>query len=70
MGEGALALVIKPLENALQEGDSVYGVWEGGAMNNTGRGSSITAPKALAQEDAIRKALAKGNKKGGGLINF
>src|SRR5450830_501831 len=47
--EGAAALLLKPLEAALRDGDHVYGVIAGSAINHDGRTNGITAPSALAQ---------------------
>ncbi|GKU77860.1 non-ribosomal peptide synthetase [Paenibacillus sp. L3-i20] len=56
IGDGVVALLLKPLSKALQDGDYVYGVIKGSAMNQDGSSVGITAPNALAQEDVIVRA--------------
>ncbi|MFP3515334.1 SDR family NAD(P)-dependent oxidoreductase [Pseudomonas sp. SIMBA_077] len=48
-GEGAGAIVLKPLSRALADGDSVYGVIRGSGINYDGASNGITAPSGLAQ---------------------
>ncbi|WP_165845321.1 type I polyketide synthase [Streptacidiphilus pinicola] len=57
-GEGGGMVVLKPLERALADGDSVLGVIRGGAMNNDGGGPSLTSPSADAQIELLRSAYA------------
>ncbi|WP_262986109.1 type I polyketide synthase, partial [Streptomyces sp. CBMA123] len=58
-GEGGAFLVLKPLDRALADGDRVYGVIRGSAVNNDGATQSLTVPSAQAQEQVIREALAR-----------
>ncbi|GAB3555654.1 hypothetical protein GCM10027444_33860 [Actinopolyspora lacussalsi] len=55
-GEGAGAVLLKPLENALADGDHVYAVIRGSAVNHVGRASSLTAPQPEAQTRVILRA--------------
>ncbi|WP_447008064.1 type I polyketide synthase [Saccharothrix isguenensis] len=55
-GEGGGLVVLKPLENALADGDEVYCVIHGGAVNNDGGGLHLTTPDARAQERLLRAA--------------
>ncbi len=48
-GEGVGVVVMKRLDQALADGDRVYGVIAGSAVNQDGRTSSITAPSAASQ---------------------
>ncbi|MDQ5909860.1 MAG: Carrier protein, partial [Pseudomonadota bacterium] len=48
-GEAAGALVLKPLVAALRDGDHIYGVIEGSAINQDGKTNGITAPSAPSQ---------------------
>lgn len=48
-GEGVAFVVLKPLAAAQRDGDSVYAVIRGTAMNQDGRSNGITAPNGLAQ---------------------
>ena len=55
-GEGAGAVVLKPLSRALDEGDRIYALIRGGAINQDGRTSGLTAPSRSAQESVVRAA--------------
>lgn len=55
-GEGAGVLLIKPLKKAINDGDSVYAVIKGSAINNDGYSNGITAPNPQAQSEVIIKA--------------
>jgi acyl transferase domain-containing protein len=57
LGEGAGALLLRRLADALRDGDRVYAVIEGGAVNNDGRTMGITTPNPEAQRDVIERAL-------------
>lgn len=59
-GEGAICILLKRLEDAEKDGDPVYAVIKGTAVNHGGaRISSLTAPSARAQEEVIVKAWQK-----------
>ncbi|MCO1579141.1 amino acid adenylation domain-containing protein [Crossiella sp. SN42] len=51
--EGVVAVHVKPLARATADGDHVYGVIVGNAVNNDGRSNGITAPNARAQKDVL-----------------
>ena len=55
-GEGVAVVMLKPLKQAMQDGDHVYGVIKGSAINNDGTSSGISAPNPLAQEALIVQA--------------
>ncbi|HEY0610539.1 MAG TPA: polyketide synthase, partial [Chitinophaga sp.] len=56
-GEGVICIVLKRLKDAERDGDPVYGVIRGSAVNHGGaRISSLTAPSAEAQKEVIVKA--------------
>ncbi|MBO3682433.1 type I polyketide synthase, partial [Streptomyces sp. NEAU-YJ-81] len=55
-GEGGGAVVLKPLTDALADGDAVYCVIRGSALNNDGGGDHLTTPHQAAQEDLLRRA--------------
>ncbi|HVI47463.1 MAG TPA: beta-ketoacyl synthase N-terminal-like domain-containing protein [Chitinophaga sp.] len=55
-GEGIGLVLLKPLEKAKADGDHIYAVIKGSAVNHGGKASSLTAPNAAAQADLIVKA--------------
>lgn len=55
-GEGAGAVLLKPLSKAIEDGDNIYAVIKGTAINNDGTTNGITAPSAEAQEKVLLKA--------------
>lgn len=55
-GEGCVALILKPLQRALRDHDSIYAIIKGSATNQDGRSAGITAPNVLAQEECIVQA--------------
>ncbi len=55
-GEGAAAVLLKPLDNALRDSDHIYAVIKGSAMNQDGQSLGITAPSADAQTRVLIKA--------------
>jgi acyl transferase domain-containing protein/NADPH:quinone reductase-like Zn-dependent oxidoreductase/acyl carrier protein/nucleoside-diphosphate-sugar epimerase len=57
-GEGGGAVLLKPLAKAIADGDRVYCVIRGSAVNNGGAGSMST-PSAEAQQDVLRAALRR-----------
>jgi phthiocerol/phenolphthiocerol synthesis type-I polyketide synthase C len=57
-GEGAGIVVLKPLASALSDGDRIYAVIRGGAINQDGRTNGLTAPNGLSQEALLREALS------------
>lgn len=60
-GEGVGAIFIKPLEKALQDGNSIYAVIKGSAINQDGTSNGITAPNPIAQSNVIEDALSNAN---------
>jgi acyl transferase domain-containing protein/acyl carrier protein len=58
-GEGCGMVVLKRLSDAESDGDHVWGVIRGTAVNQDGRSSGMTAPSGKAQEAVIRAALAQ-----------
>ncbi|MFD0318988.1 SDR family NAD(P)-dependent oxidoreductase [Streptomyces flavalbus] len=55
-GEGVGAVLLKPLDRALADGDHVHGVIAGSATNHGGRAASLTAPNPAAQAEVIALA--------------
>ncbi len=58
-GEGAGLVVLKPLAKALADGDPVYCVIRGGAVNNDGFSNGLTAPNPQAQIEVLTDAYAR-----------
>jgi acyl transferase domain-containing protein/tryptophanase/acyl carrier protein len=59
MGEGIGAIVLKPLDRAVQDGDHIYGVIRSAAVNHGGRNSGYTVPNPKAQGDLVTAAIEK-----------
>ncbi|WDT53170.1 SDR family NAD(P)-dependent oxidoreductase [Streptomyces sp. G7(2002)] len=57
LGEGVGTLVLKPLAEAVADGDHVYGVIKGSGMTNAGVRNGFTVPSPQQQARAIEKAL-------------
>ncbi|WP_455711879.1 type I polyketide synthase [Streptomyces griseorubiginosus] len=57
-GEGGALVVLKPLTRALADGDRVYCVIHGSAVNHDGAGEGLAVPNADAQHEVIDAALA------------
>ncbi len=60
-GEGVIGVLLKPLQQAIDDGDSIYAVIKGSATNQDGSSVGITAPNAAAQEDVIVRAWRDAN---------
>jgi polyketide synthase PksN len=56
-GEGSGAILLKPLSAAIRDGDSIYGVIKGTAMNHGGRTNGYTVPSPNGQADVVKAAL-------------
>ncbi|GIF78216.1 type I polyketide synthase [Asanoa siamensis] len=57
--EGAGAVVLKRLGDALRDGDRILAVVRGSAVNQDGRSDGLSAPSAEAQEACYRAALVR-----------
>jgi amino acid adenylation domain-containing protein len=55
-GEGTAALLLKPMDTAMQDNDHIYAVIKGSAINQDGTSAGLTAPNAAAQEAVLVKA--------------
>ncbi|WP_042206752.1 SDR family NAD(P)-dependent oxidoreductase [Paenibacillus durus] len=58
-GEGAGAVLLKPLEQAERDGDYIYGVIKGTSVNHGGASNGYTVPSLSAQAELIRDTLRK-----------
>ena len=55
--EGVAVLVLKALDRAVADGDRIYAVIRGSAINNDGRSSgSMGTPSRIGQEELLRSA--------------
>lgn len=63
-GEGAGLVLLKPLDRALADGDRVYAVIRGSAVNNDGATQGLTVPGRRAQEAVVRAALRRAGVRG------
>jgi malonyl CoA-acyl carrier protein transacylase len=61
VGEGSAAVLLKPLDKALDDRDHIYAIIKGSAVNQDGQSLGITAPKAEAQTRVIVKAWKNAN---------
>ncbi len=57
-GEGCGIVVLKRLRDAERDGDAVYAVLRGSAVNHDGASAGLSVPHGPAQESVIRGALA------------
>ena len=65
LGEGAGMVLLKTVEQALADGDNIYAVIKGLAINNDGRTPGPATPNIQAQKEVIQSALAKSGKTAG-----
>ena len=56
-GEGAVAIILKPLDKALEDNDYIYGIIKGSAINTGGKTSGYTVPNPAVQTELIIKAF-------------
>ena len=60
-GEGGAMLLLKPLPAALADGDAIYGLVKGTAVNHGGQAASLTAPKPESQAAVVEAAWRAAN---------
>lgn len=60
-GEGVGAVLIKPLKNAIDNGDHIYGVIKASELNSGGKTNGYTIPNPKYQAEVIRNAYQKAN---------
>ncbi|WP_203683623.1 beta-ketoacyl synthase N-terminal-like domain-containing protein, partial [Actinoplanes siamensis] len=58
-GEGGGFVVLKPLRAAVADGDPIYCVLRGSAMNNDGTTDGLTVPGAAGQQEVLRQAYGR-----------
>jgi polyketide synthase PksL len=59
--EGVGVVVLKPLHRAQRDGDHIYGVVKGSAINAGGRTNGYTVPNSSAQSKLVSQALKRAN---------
>ncbi|WP_443072633.1 type I polyketide synthase [Streptomyces sp. RPT161] len=58
-GEGAAMVLLKPLARALADGDEIYCLIEGSAVNNDGPAEGLTTPDPRGQQAVLRAACRR-----------
>ncbi|MFT7008181.1 MAG: polyketide synthase PksN [Colwellia sp.] len=58
-GEGVAALILKPLTQAEKDGDYIYGVIRGSAVNHGGKAAGFTVPNSEAHSELIKTAFQR-----------
>jgi len=62
-GEGCVAFLLKPLSQALAQGDDIRAVIRGSLVRQDGASSSLSAPNGEAQRRLLQRVLARANLK-------
>lgn len=60
-GEGVGAVLLKPLQQAISDGDHIYGVIKGSSINHGGKTNGYTVPNPVAQAAVIAQAYQNAN---------
>lgn len=60
-GEAVAAVLLRPLADALADGDNILGVIAGVGTNQDGTSNGITAPSGVSQEQLLRQIYAEFN---------
>src|SRR5260221_6507318 len=58
-GEGVGVVVLKRLSEAKRDGDHIYGVIRGSALNHGGKTNGYSVPNPQAQSSSISRALTE-----------
>ncbi|MFE9722737.1 SDR family NAD(P)-dependent oxidoreductase [Streptomyces sp. NPDC005794] len=58
-GEGGGTVLLKPLADAVRDGDHIYGVIKGSAVNHSGRTRTLTYPSDEAQAQVVADAIVR-----------
>ncbi|OKP85081.1 hypothetical protein A3844_17655 [Paenibacillus helianthi] len=56
-GEGVGAVLLKPLAQAVRDGDSIYGVIAGTSLNHGGKTNGYTVPSPVSQAELLSQAF-------------
>lgn len=54
-GEAVAAVVLRPLDEALRDGDHIYAVIRGSGINQDGRSNGLAAPNSLSQAELLQQ---------------
>ncbi len=57
--EGVGAIVLKPLHKAIEDGDHIYGILKGSALNAGGKTNGYTVPNPKAQSELVSTAFTR-----------
>jgi acyl transferase domain-containing protein/NAD(P)-dependent dehydrogenase (short-subunit alcohol dehydrogenase family)/acyl carrier protein len=57
LGEGGGAIILKRIQDAINDGDKIEAIICGGAINNDGQTMGITTPNPQSQSAVVKKAL-------------
>lgn len=68
-GEGVGAVLLKPKKKAIEDGDHIYGIIKGTAVNHGGKTNGYTVPNPLAQTEVIERAM-KNAGVGAAVVNY
>lgn len=60
-GEAVGAVILKPLAQAVKDGDNIYGVIKSSGINQDGKTNGITAPSTLSQTELELEVYRKGD---------
>jgi len=60
-GEGSALVVLKPLSQAIADGNQIYSVIRGTAVNQDGKTNGITVPNGESQKAAMKRAYSMAN---------
>ncbi len=56
-GEGVGAIVLKPLQKAIEAGDHIYGIIKGSMLNTAGKTNGYTVPSPTVQYQLVKEAI-------------
>ncbi|GMQ63944.1 SDR family NAD(P)-dependent oxidoreductase [Vallitalea maricola] len=59
--EGVGTILLKPLDDAIEDGDHIYGIIKGSGVSHAGTTNGYTVPSPVAQSQAIEDALIYSN---------
>ena len=60
-GEGVVSVLIKPLDAAIRDNDTIHALIKGSAINHTGRSNNPTSPRPELQTKLLQTAWDSAN---------